>query len=179
MASGTRRGGVWRWVRSLIVAVMVSLVVACASALLLGPQLATVATGTAFGTTWPQSPFTGFYAGLTVESVHVTRSDESSSFMPPFDKTVTDARAAQALYNAAFALPAYPSGIINCPLGADITYHLRFARRGLPAPEMTVNGCFKVSLSWLGDRLWDSSFDYTFASALGVSETSLWNYPQA
>lgn len=177
MENGQRRGGWWRHMWSkLIVAVMLLLVVAIACLIIFGPQLGAVIPGTAFGPTLPQSPLTGVYAHKLVDSVRVTRTEDQRTVLLSLDKTITNAATAQALYNAAFALPAYPSGIINCPLSAGITYHLAFTRHGGSVLTITANGCERVSLGSLGDRLADGSFDQTLADALGMSEEALWSY---
>ncbi len=175
MANRLRRGGWWRLIGRIMIAATLTLALAITCAIIFGPQLGDVVSGTAFGPTLPQSPLTGVYARATVDSVHVTRTQDQNDLLPAFDKAVTNAATTQALYNAAFALPAYPSGTINCPLGADITYHLAFTRHGIPALTITIDGCFLVSLGSLGDRLADGRYFQTLASALRMSEDAMWS----
>ncbi len=124
--------------------------------------------------TMPQFPFTSFYALATVDSAHVTRTEDQTTIMPPLDTTIKDTATAQALYNAALVLQVRPAGIINCPLGDDITYHVTFTSHGSPTLTMTADGCERVTLVGLGDRWASEKFWQTLASALGMSESALW-----
>ena len=169
------RRGCWRLIGRIMLAVSLALALVILCAIIFGPQLETVVTGTAFGPTWPQSPLTPLYARAQVDSVHVTRTEDPATVLPPLDKTVTSVASAQTLYNVAFALPPYPTGTINCPLGADITYHLAFANHRIPVLTITANGCERVSLVGLGDRLANGEFWQALSSALGVSESAMWS----
>ncbi|HEU0026864.1 MAG TPA: hypothetical protein VFQ25_07080 [Ktedonobacterales bacterium] len=181
MAMETHRGWSGRtvvrrtvWVLACMLA-MLAVVVACL--IFAGPLLGSVIMGTAFSPTLPQSPSTGYYAKKTVDTVHVTRTEDTASpDQISLDRTITDAQATQALYNAAFALPDYPSGTMNCPLGTNDTYHLAFSNHG--SAVLTViadgSGCQVVTLVGLGDRMANDGFWRALADALGVTEDGLW-----
>lgn len=175
MENGRRRSG-WRPLGPIIAAPVSLVIVAVACALFFGPQLYSLeATGALIGPTLPQSPLTGVYARARVDRVHVTRTSDETDPLPLFDKTVTSAATAQALYNAAFALPAYPSGTINCPLGSDITYHLAFTYHDAPILTVNANGCERVSLGGLGDRLANGEFWRALTDALDIPEQVIWS----
>jgi hypothetical protein len=101
--------------------------------------------------------------------------------MIPLDQTIKDTHAAQAVYDAAFNLPAY--GLFdhyNCPLGPPVVYHLDFSRAGFPVATFDVglDGCTTVSLDGVAIRFADEQFMGRLAATLHISTTEL-EYPFA
>lgn len=180
MVKRTRRkwGGLPTGVEALVwVVAFVAVVIACF--VFLGPPVMS-----AFGDQpSPQSPQTGAYARKAVDSVWITQTlaTGNDSDPPLLDKAVTDAQLAQALYHAAFALPDYPGGIMNCPLDYNNVYHLAFMYHGsmVLTVRADTSGCQAVSLGDLGARmaLGHDEFWQALANALGTSENNLWLAP--
>ena len=59
--------------------------------------------------------------------LHVNRSSPLR-VLPALNITITDKKAVQQLYQAAYNLPAVSSGKRNCPEDTGIIYHLSFSQ---------------------------------------------------
>ena len=117
------------------------------------------------------------YQHQTVDAVHVTRAQlERNGVMAPLNRTAINAHAAQALYDAAFALPVFPRPM-NCPLGPDVVYHLAFSHGGAAVltDYVYLDGCCEVSLGDMSSRMCDEQFLGELAQTLGVSVDSIAN----
>jgi hypothetical protein len=82
-----------------------------------------------------------------VDNLAISRTSASPGhFTFPAELTVSGTRPAQAVVRALCALPAMPSGAINCPADLGISYRLRFAAGGRQLPPVTVKatGCQQV-----------------------------------
>lgn len=131
-----------------------------------------------------------WYQFQTVDAVHITRERADASLvasgvhdgfggaMIPLDQTDKDARAAQALYTAAFDLPA-PIAFeqYSCPLGPPVDYHLAFSRAEFPVATIDVHldGCTTVSLAGVATRMADGQFMQLLAGALHISVDDLYS----
>jgi hypothetical protein len=117
-------------------------------------------------------------------SVHVLRTSAfPQNHIPYLEKTVTDLAQAQALYDAAQALPLPPkdAGAIHCPIDLGVAYDLAFTRGPTQAAWAIIKagGCNDVTLNGvLRWALGQTHFWTTFANALGMSVGDL-ESPQA
>ncbi len=117
------------------------------------PVVAALACATLAGCGQAAASHTGA-AGTTVcaDAAHVDRlaisrtSANPGRFTFPAEITISSLRQAQAVARALCALPAMPSGAINCPADVVISYRLRFAAGGRQLPPVTVQatGCQQV-----------------------------------
>lgn len=117
------------------------------------------------------------YVGLRVDAVQVTRGpDQPYVRVAPLSQKITDARAAQALYNAAFELPIMPSPI-NCPLGPMVVYPLTFSWHGVPVltDELSLDGCETVTIGVMSTRLCDQSYMALLAQGLNMPVDAIEN----
>lgn len=156
------RGGGWR--RRLILALTV-----------LAPLLLVASVGlSVIG----YNPLLLWYQVQTVDTLRATdaRSYSVPAQLAPFDKTVKDAAAVQALYRAAFDQPAPSLAPHGCALGTPVVYHLAFSRAGhdVATIEIDLAGCPSLSLAGLATRTPTASFFQQVADTLHVDEQSLW-----
>lgn len=124
------------------------------------------------------------YLNQQVDAVHVIRQHlDRYGVMAPLDRTVTDAHAAQELYDAPFTFPVFAAPM-NCPLGPAVVYHLTFSRHGSPVltDDLSLDGCLEVNIGGMSDRLADQRYMRLLAQALGISVGAIENpltYPGA
>jgi len=159
MRQGARASGGARRVRRLALAALLTLLVC-----------AIIVTYAGFSLTG-HDPRLLLYLGQQVDAVHATREHlDHNGVMTPLDRTVTDARATQALYNAAFALPVFPSPM-NCPLGPNVVYHLAFSRHGAPVltDDLSLDGCVTLTIGGMSSRMVEPPYMALLAQALGMS----------
>ena len=106
-----------------------------------------------------------WYQTQRVDTLKVTYS---ARMLPPLPQVTTDAATIQALYTAAFALPAVdPFVNVNCGLGHQIVFHLAFARGKVIVAlvDVDLSGCGHVSLAGIATRQVTQPFEKMLASA--------------
>jgi hypothetical protein len=119
-------------------------------------------------------------SGIT--SFHIVRTSAfPSNHIPPFERTVVDARQAVKVYTALQALPVFPKGVMNCPADFGVAYHLTFFRGQSSTSWARVNpgGCEGVQLAD-GSVRWaatSKAFWQTLADAVGVPVSTLFVVP--
>ena len=122
-------------------------------------------------------------AGTTVcaEAAHVDRlaisrtSANPGHFTFPAEVTVSTPRQARAVARALCALPAMPSGAINCPADLGISYGLRFAAGGRRLPPVTVQATGCQQVHGLGRVRWTAhspAFWGVLGTAAGIHPAS-------
>ncbi len=124
------------------------------------------------------SPLLLWYQFQTVDTLRVTDTQaySATSQLAPFDKTVKDAAAVQALYRTAFDQPAPSLAPHGCTPGTSVVYHLVFSRTGhtVATIDLDLAGCPSLSLAGLATRTPTAAFFQQVADTLHVSEQSLW-----
>ncbi len=103
----------------------------------------------------------------TLEATYTLLSGDRTLPLPA--QVVTNARPVQALYNAAFALPAEDLfAHEGCTLGIPLAYHLAFARGKeiVALVDVDLSGCGSVSLAGIATRQVTQPFMQMIASTL-------------
>lgn len=119
-------------------------------------------------------------SGIT--SFHIVRtSGLPANNIPPFERTVVDARQAAKVYAALQSLPPFPKGTMYCPIDFGIRYHLTFFHDQSNVSWATVEsgGCQGVQLAD-GSVRWaatSKAFWQTLADAVGVPVSTLFVVP--
>lgn len=83
---------------------------------------------------------------ITPVALHVTRSSPLRP-LPPLNMTITDKKAVQALYQAAYNLPLIDGGTQSCSVDLGIVYHLDFIEDKSTSENMDlqVTGCLHLT----------------------------------
>lgn len=119
-------------------------------------------------------------SGIT--SFHIVRtSGFPSNRIPPFERTVVDARQAAKVYAALQALPPFPKGTMYCPIDFGIRYQLTFFhdQSNVSWARVESGGCEGVQLAD-GSVRWAATsmaFWQTLADAVGVPVSTLFVVP--
>jgi hypothetical protein len=110
---------------------------------------------------------------LVVSRVN-TLPQNHQHFAFPAGVTVADPVRARAVAKALCALPAMPSGTVNCPNNAGVDYRLSFAagQRSFPAVMAEASGCTIVNgIGTPRTVMKSAQFWTTLTHAMGVSGT--------
>lgn len=119
-------------------------------------------------------------SGIT--SFHIVRTSAfPANRIPPFERTVVDARQAAKAYAALQSLPAFPKGTMFCPIDFGIQYHLTFFhdQSNVSWARVESGGCQGVQLAD-GSVRWaatSKAFWQTLADAVGVPVSALFVVP--
>lgn len=119
-------------------------------------------------------------SGIT--SFHIVRTSAfPANHIPPFERTVVDARQAAKVYAALQALPSFPKGTMSCPVDFGIQYRLTFFhdRSNVSWARVDSGGCEGVQLA-NGSVRWaatSETFWQTLADAVGVPVSALFVVP--
>ena len=114
----------------------------------------------------------------TFTALRVTRTSAfPRNGIPPFDATTDNAASVRQFYQTLLALPAPPSGPINCPADFGVAYQLTFYAGTVATARATVDagGCGLVTVG--GSTHWwiqSPSFWQEFADTLGVPVADLY-----
>ena len=118
-----------------------------------------------------------WYQAQTVDTLHATYTQFSADrTLPHPAQNETDASTVQALFNAAFALPAVDIfAHAGCTLGLPLVYHLAFARGKVIVAlvDVDLSGCGSVSLAGIATRQVTQPFVQMIASTLHESVATL------
>lgn len=92
-------------------------------------------------------------------SAHFMPRSEAAG-APSLDETIHNATTAQRLYDAAVALPLFPTGVMNCAADTGETYTLDFTREQAPTLDVVAHpsGCEQVTITGLAARRATASF---------------------
>lgn len=104
-------------------------------------------------------------------ALHVVRtsSNRYAMHLVSFDRTVTDAKAVQQLYRAAYALPV-TKGIYHCPKDLGLVYHLTFLHGSTSIQQMDLQAtdCQFLEIGKNDSRVTDAHFIMLFTKIIGL-----------
>jgi hypothetical protein len=150
-----------------------AVVIGLASACLLAGLLAGLLSGCGMSSGARSTALTSF---------HIVRTEPyPDGYLAPFAHTVTDAHQAVKVYEALQALPAYPKGIMYCPIDFGVRYQVTFFSGASKVSWATLEpgGCEAVKLAD-GSVRWAAThqeFWQTLAAAVGVPVAALFPMP--
>jgi hypothetical protein len=103
---------------------------------------------------------------------------------PAVNVTVTDARLAQAAFEATLSLPAIPAGPMSCPNDFGVLYHLTFWGKNSVVAQVTLDptGCQGADVTTTSSTtsLWAAStptYWPALAANLEVPQENIYPYP--
>lgn len=104
-------------------------------------------------------------------ALRITRTEALSGYdFAPLDVIVRDTAAAQRLYQAAYALPQFPSGTVNCPADIGLEYHLEFFHNGVWVQKMSLDatGCQGLCVGQSDVRWSNEAFLELLRKTIGI-----------
>jgi hypothetical protein len=120
---------------------------------------------------------------FVTEVEFTTTSSQPSNPPPPVRVSLTDAIAAESVYDATLALPVFPDGTFSCPADFGILYHLVFSSSDgtVMIADVNPNGCGDVRVAGAGSSVvLRSSTSPTYwpalAQGLGIPESEIYTY---
>lgn len=107
--------------------------------------------------------------------VHIVRTSPGPQSVPSIDTVISDVGAAQRLYNATVALPAFPAGTYVCPDDRGVRVLLTFTRGSGQTVEVSAElyGCWDVILEPHDMRKATDSYWSTLARTLQITRAQL------
>ncbi len=114
------------------------------------------------------------------DSMHVTRvSTQPKNHIIPLDITIHDSTQVQCIYNAALALPKFPSTIKHCPVDFGIQYHIDFLQhtKHMQQVVLDANGCRKLYIDKGDVRQTNDAFWSLLAQVAGIPTSQLHAHP--
>jgi hypothetical protein len=131
------------------------------------------------GQTPVQSPV--ITTGPEYTRLHVLRTSAfPANHIPPFEVTVGYPPKIRQFYAAIQALPAFPSGTINCPADSGVVYQLTFSGPGMDTAHVNIQATGCQGVSFDGAHGWTKwvatapGFWQQFADTLGVPEAMVY-----
>lgn len=111
---------------------------------------------------------------VQLTALHVVRPATLNN-VPKFERTVQNATAVQNLFKAAYALPAAPKGVMNCPVDLGIVYHLSFLHGTTLIQEMTLypTGCTALQIGQDTSNVRSAPYDFQKLVAKMIGLASL------
>ena len=120
---------------------------------------------------------------LVTKLEFTTTSSLPSNPPPPVHVSLTDATAAESVYDATLALPVFPDGTFSCPADFGILYHLVFSGSDgtIMIADVNPTGCGDVHVAGAGSSVvlrTSTSPDYwpALAQGLGIPESEIYPY---
>lgn len=107
--------------------------------------------------------------------VHIVRTSRIPQSVPPIDKVISDVGAAQRLFDATNALPAFPAGMYSCPDDRGVKILLTFTRGSGQNVEVSEEpyGCWDVILNPHDIRKATDNYWSTLAQTLQITRAQL------